>query len=349
MVDNDFVSRRSHRSDDTHFNIQDSVMTTIDTIINSEVRIDDDTILERFEYQFANCAVYRKYVELLDVCVSSVETIPFLPVRFFKTHRIYASTREPETVFTSSGTSGMEVSKHFIADMSIYRLSYTKGFRYFFGDIAGYAILALLPSYLERQGSSLITMVQGLIDDSANASSGFFMHNYSELFATLQTLKANSVPTLLIGVSFALLDFIERFTLKFPELLVMETGGMKGRRDEITRPELHARISAGFGVDRVLSEYGMTELLSQAYSMGNGIYRTPPWMRIVIRDPRDPFRRVPNGTVGGINVIDLANIHSCSFVETQDLGIMYDDGSFEIIGRFDESDIRGCNLLFIKS
>lgn len=318
----------------------------IDNIINPNARIGDSLILDCFKYQFDNCAVFRKYVELLGVNVSSVEDIPFLPVRFFKTKKVYASTRKPETVFTSSGTGGTDVSKHFVADASIYKLSYTAGFRYFFGDISGYAVLALLPSYLERQGSSLITMVQGLIEDSGNPLSGFFLNNHSELYDTLQILKKNGQTTLLIGVSFALLDFLEKFTVDFPELTVMETGGMKGRREEITRNELHAKICAGFGVDRVFSEYGMTELLSQAYSTGKGIYRTPPWMKTVIRDPKNPFRRVPDETVGGVNIIDLANIYSCPFIETQDLGLMHSDGSFEITGRFDESDVRGCNLMY---
>jgi hypothetical protein len=317
----------------------------INSIINPDFVIDDRVVLDYFKYQFDNCDIFRRYVELLDVNVLSVEDIPFLPVGFFKTEKIYASIREPETVFTSSGTGGINVSKHFIADTNIYRRSYTNGFRYFFGDIAGRAVLALLPSYLERQGSSLITMVQGLIEDSKNPASGFFLNNHADLFDALQTLKKKRNPTLLIGVSFALLDFVEKYTVDFPELTVMETGGMKGRREEITRAELHRAICAGFGVDRVFSEYGMTELLSQAYSTGKGIYRTPPWMKIVIRDPKDPFRRVPDETVGGVNIIDLANIYSCSFIETQDLGIMHADGCFEIIGRFDESDIRGCNLM----
>jgi hypothetical protein len=318
----------------------------IESIINPKVcRIDDELILDCFKFQFANCPVYRQYVELLGVEVSSVEEIPFLPVRFFKTRKVYAANREPETVFTSSGTSGMEVSRHFVVDVSVYKRSYTAGFRYFFGDISGYAVLALLPSYLERQGSSLVTMVQGFIEDSGNPLSGFFLNNHNELYNTLQVLKKNRQPTLLIGVSFALLDFLEKFIVDFPELMVMETGGMKGRRKEITREELHSIVCSGFGVDRVYSEYGMTELLSQAYSKGNGIYRTPPWMKIVIRDPKDPFRKVPNETAGGVNIIDLANIYSCSFIETQDLGLKHSDKSFEIIGRFDESDIRGCNLM----
>jgi hypothetical protein len=317
----------------------------IDNIINPNARINENIILDYFNFQFANCDIYRKYVELLELHVSSTDDIPFLPIKFFKTKKVYASNYEPETVFTSSGTTGADVSKHFVADANIYKQSYTAGFRYFFGDISGKAVLALLPSYLERQGSSLITMVQGLIEDSGNPLSGFFLNNHKELFDTLLVLKRKKVPALLIGVSFALLDFLEKFNIDFPELTVMETGGMKGRREEITRDELHSIIRSGFGIDNVCSEYGMTELLSQAYSRGKGIYNTPPWMKIIIRDPKDPFRKMPNGTPGGVNIIDLANIYSCSFIETQDLGIIHNDGSFEIIGRFDESDIRGCNLM----
>ncbi|MDR3247103.1 MAG: acyltransferase [Prevotellaceae bacterium] len=317
----------------------------VNKIITPDARIDENTIIEYFNFQFANCDIYRRYVELLGICVSSADDIPFLPVRFFKTKKVYASSREPETVFTSSGTTGTDVSNHFVADASIYKQSYTAGFRYFFGDISRYVILALLPSYLERQGSSLITMVQGLIEDSSNPVSGFFLNNHDELFDKLKMLKKNKIPTLLIGVSFALLDFLEKFAIDFPELMIMETGGMKGRREEITREELHSAICSGFGVDKVFSEYGMTELLSQAYSKGKGIYNTPPWMKIIIRDAKNPFRKVPHETPGGVNIIDLANIYSCSFIETQDLGIVHNDGSFEIIGRFDESDIRGCNLM----
>jgi hypothetical protein len=317
----------------------------IDNIINPNISINENILLDYFNFQFANCDIYRKYVELLDVHVSSADDIPFLPIRFFKTKKVYSSDNAPDTVFTSSGTTGTDVSKHFVADVNIYKQSYTAGFRYFFGDISGKAVLALLPSYLERTGSSLITMVQGLIESSGNPVSGFFLNNHKELFDTLQLLKRDKVPALLIGVSFALLDFLEKYNIDFPELTVMETGGMKGRREEITRDELHSIIRSGFGIDKVCSEYGMTELLSQAYSKGQGIYNTPPWMKIIIRDPKDPFRKMPDETTGGVNIIDLANRYSCSFIETQDLGIMHNDGSFEITGRFDESDIRGCNLM----
>ncbi|MDR1896028.1 MAG: acyltransferase, partial [Prevotellaceae bacterium] len=316
-------------------------MIHIDDIIKRDLRINDDVILDLFNFQSTNCEVYGRYVRLLGARVLSVNDIPFLPIEFFKIKRVYSSNSEPQTVFTSSGTTGADVSKHFVADANIYKKSYTEGFRYFFGDVSQYAVLALLPSYLERRGSSLITMVQGLIADSGNPLSGFFLNNHEALFKTLQILQNNGTPTLLIGVSFALLDFLEKFNMRFPELLVMETGGMKGRREEITREKLHSVICSGFGVNKILSEYGMTELLSQAYSVGNGRYNTVPWMKIIIRDPKDPFLKAPDETLGGVNVIDLANIYSCSFIETQDLGIAHSDGSFEIMGRFDESDIRG--------
>ena len=302
--------------------------------------------LECFRYQAAHCDIYKRYLELLDVNPDEVvafDRIPFLPIEFFKSRKVYSAERSPEAVFTSSGTGG-EVGRHYVADLDVYRQSYTAGFRLRFGEASQYAVLALLPSYLEREGSSLIEMVSGFISLSQYEDSGFYLNNHEELYQSLLQLKQIRRKTLLIGVSFALLDFAERYTVDFPELVVMETGGMKGRRREITRDELHAALRKAFGVARVYSEYGMTELLSQAYSVG-GRFRTPPWMRITIRDPRDPFRRLKHGATGGINVTDLANVYSCAFVETQDLGIMHDDGSFEVTGRFDQSDLRGCNLM----
>ncbi|MDR2423349.1 MAG: acyltransferase [Prevotellaceae bacterium] len=312
--------------------------------IDARAKIDNSLILRCFDYQYRNCEIYRRYVDLLEIEVTCADEIPFLPVEYFKTHSVYSANKKPETEFTSSGTTG-EPSRHFVAEFEIYRKSFTEGFRCFFGDISNFAVLALLPSYLERSGSSLIAMVQDFIDKSNSPFSGFFLREHDKLFATLMHLKASKTPVLLIGVSFALLDFIDKYTIDFPDLMVMETGGMKGRREEITRSELHEAICQGFGVERVFSEYGMTELLSQAYSYGNGRFRCPPWMKILIRDPKNPLKNVPDGVVGGINIIDLANIYSCSFIETRDLGIMHSDSSFEIVGRFDESEIRGCNLM----
>ena len=236
-------------------------------------------------------------------------------------------------------------SKHLVTDVSWYEESFRRAFEIFYGDIRDYCILALLPSYLEREGSSLIYMAEDLVKRSNNPDSGFYLYNHDELYQQLKKQQDAKKPTLLIGVTFALLDFVEQYPIDFPELIVMETGGMKGRRKEMIREELHQTLCNGFGVDAIHSEYGMTELLSQAYSKGNGIFQCPPWMKIITRDTNDPISSLGNEKTGGINVIDLANINSCSFIATQDLGKVYADGSFEVLGRFDDSDIRGCNLL----
>jgi phenylacetate-coenzyme A ligase PaaK-like adenylate-forming protein len=273
--------------------------------------------------------------------------IPFMPIGFFKSHRVVSGDFEPEIVFTSSGTTGITTSRHHIKSVELYIQSFMHGFRHFFGSAEQYTILALLPSYLEREGSSLVLMADQLIKRSHQTESGFFLHNYNKLADILVHLKTLKKPTILLGVTYALLDMAEQFPLYFPELIVMETGGMKGKRKEMVRDELHQQLMEGFGIDQVFSEYGMTELLSQAYSKGHGVFYTPPWMKILIRDTNDPLSILPEGQSGGINVIDLANIYSCSFIETQDLGRSHSDGSFEILGRFDNSDIRGCNLLIV--
>lgn len=254
-------------------------------------------------------------------------------------------SKTPQVVFTSSGTTGMVQSRHPVSDITLYEKSFTCGFEHFYGKAEDYVILALLPSYLEREGSSLIYMVDSLIKQSNDESSGYFLYNHAELFDTLQRLQHKKKKVLLIGVTYALLDFAEAYSLNFPDLIVMETGGMKGKRRELIRAELHNILTAAFGVTSIHSEYGMTELLSQAYSSGGGIFRCPPWMKIQIRDMNDPLSQMENGYTGGVNIIDLANRYSCSFIATQDLGKAYSDGSFEILGRFDNSDIRGCNLL----
>lgn len=308
----------------------------------------DAACLMVFQYQAKRCEPYRTYIKNLGIAaqdIKSADQIPFLPIRFFKERKVYTLDKPEEVVFTSSSTTGTGESQHFVADVSIYEESFRKGFQYFYGHPSGYTILALLPSYLERNGSSLIYMVEDLIKQSGKPDSGFFLHNHSQLFETLSHLKEKNEPCLLIGVSFALLDFIELHSTNFPELVVMETGGMKGRRKEMIREELHNTLCKGFGVERIHSEYGMTECLSQAYSKSEGVYRCPPWMKVLTRDIYDPFARVKHGVTGGINIIDLANIYSCSFIETQDLGKVYEDGSFEILGRFDNSDIRGCSLM----
>lgn len=306
------------------------------------------TALQVFRHQAANCAVYAKFIEGLKVDatkVKRVEQIPFLPVEFFKSHPVASNNNDIEVTFSSSGTTGITTSRHLVTDVSWYVESFRRAFRLFYGDIENYTLLALLPSYLEREGSSLIYMADDLIKQSHNPDSGFYLYNYEELYHQLKKQQQAKKPTLLIGVTFALLDFVEQHPINFPELIVIETGGMKGKRKEMIREELHETLCKGFGVDTIHSEYGMTELLSQAYSSGNGIFNTPPWMRIITRDTNDPISLISYGKTGGVNIIDLANVNSCSFIATQDLGKVYTDGSFEILGRFDNADIRGCNLL----
>ncbi|MBK0381020.1 LuxE/PaaK family acyltransferase [Mucilaginibacter segetis] len=308
----------------------------------------EDIAIAVFKYQAANNLVYKQFIKGLNLKadeITTIEQIPFLPVEFFKSHNITTGDKSAEVVFTSSGTTGMVTSCHNITDVNWYIQSFREAFALFYGDITTYTILALLPSYLEREGSSLIYMAQDLITQSANADSGFYLYNHDELYQQLTRQKQQGNPTILIGVTFALLDFIEKYRINFPELIVMETGGMKGRRKEMIREELHQMLCEGFGVNAIHSEYGMTELLSQAYSKGQGIFNCPPWMRIITRDTNDPLTLIETGKTGGINIIDLANINSCSFIATQDLGRVYAGGAFEVIGRFDNSDIRGCNLL----
>jgi phenylacetate-coenzyme A ligase PaaK-like adenylate-forming protein len=304
--------------------------------------------LKVFRYQHENNAIYREFCDLLKTdkgAVKSLEQIPFLPIQFFKSHEVLSSSEPVQKTFTSSGTTGIITSKHLITDVTLYEQSYRNAFSEFYGNIQDYAVLALLPSYLERSGSSLIYMVQDLIELSTNENSGFYLHNYDELISKLLELDATGQNVILIGVTYALLDLIEERKFQLKNTIIMETGGMKGKRKEIIREELHTILCEGFGVSSIHSEYGMTELLSQAYSLGNGIFECPSWMNILIRDPEDALTYVSNGKTGGINVIDLANINSCSFIATQDLGKKYPNNSFEVLGRFDNSDIRGCNLM----
>ena len=303
-----------------------------------------------FRHQFENNKVYRSFCDLLYIHPSDVHTledIPFLPIEFFKSKKIISSLEEVQEVFTSSGTTGSVTSKHYVTDIEFYKESYLKGFAHFYGNIEDYAVLALLPNYLERKGSSLVYMVADLIKRSKNKKSGFYLNNIDELAKKLIHLDKKGQKILLIGVSFALLDLIEKHKFQLKNTIVMETGGMKGRRKELVRDELHQILQNGFGVDAIHSEYGMTELLSQGYSEGNGIFETPSWMRILTRDTEDALTILPTGKAGGINIIDLANYNSCSFLATQDLGKVHQNGTFEIIGRFDNSDIRGCNLMVL--
>lgn len=304
--------------------------------------------LEIFHYQYKNNKVYRQFTDYLKTDLKKINDytqIPFLPIEFFKQHDVVSSDFNSEIVFTSSGTTGSLTSRHNVKDLNLYERSFMESFRLFFGDISDYVVLALLPSYLERGGSSLVYMADKLIKESHNPISGFYLNEYDELNEALYSLKGKKQKVILLGVTYALLDMAEKFPIDFPELILMETGGMKGRRKELIREELHNMLKSAFGIKNIYSEYGMTELLSQAYSKGNGLFNTPPWMKVLIRDVNDPLKILPTNKSGGINVIDLANIHSCSFIATQDLGKKHNDESFEILGRFDQSDIRGCNLL----
>jgi hypothetical protein len=306
--------------------------------------------LKVFRYQYENNLVYHEFCDFLNTDVpkvKSLQQIPFLPIQFFKSHKVVSNTDEIQETFTSSGTTGMITSKHLVTDISLYKQSYRATFSEFYGNIEDYAVLALLPSYLERSGSSLIYMVKDLIELSNNENSGFYLHNYDELISKLIELDNSGQNVLLIGVTYALLDLIEKQNFQLKNTIIMETGGMKGKRKEIIREELHEILYKGFGVSSIHSEYGMTELLSQAYSLGNGIFECPAWMQVLIRDTEDALTYVDYGKTGGVNVIDLANINSCSFIATQDLGKKQPNNSFEILGRFDNSDIRGCNLMVI--
>jgi phenylacetate-coenzyme A ligase PaaK-like adenylate-forming protein len=306
--------------------------------------------LKVFRFQHENNALYREFCDFLKIekgDVKSIEQIPFLPIQFFKSHNVISSADEIQQTFTSSGTTGMSTSKHLVTDISLYEESYRNAFSEFYGNIEDYAILALLPSYLEREGSSLIYMVNDLIERSNNPNSGFYLSNYDELIAKLIELDTSGQNVLLIGVTYALLDLVEKQQFNLKNTIIMETGGMKGQRKEMIREELHQILSNGFGVNNIHSEYGMTELLSQAYSLGNGIFECPNWMSVLIRDTEDALTYLENGKTGGINVIDLANINSCSFIATQDLGKKFPNNSFEVLGRFDNSDIRGCNLMVL--
>ena len=304
--------------------------------------------LKVFRHQYENNIVYREFCELLKTDshkVKSLEQIPFLPIQFFKSHNVVSNVNIIQETFTSSGTTGAVTSKHLVTDASIYEESYRKGFSQFYGNIEDYVVLALLPSYLEREGSSLIYMVEDLIQLSNHSESGFYLHNHDELIKKLIELDHSGQNVILIGVTYALLDLIEKQQFQLQNTIIMETGGMKGKRKEMIREELHQQLCEGFGVSVIHSEYGMTELLSQAYSLGEGVFECPTWIQILIRDTEDALTYIPQGKTGGINVIDLANINSCSFIATQDLGKKNPNNSFEVLGRFDNSDIRGCNLM----
>ncbi|EJL59538.1 LuxE/PaaK family acyltransferase [Flavobacterium sp. CF136] len=354
------------------------MITASDIFTISSQKQFEKTALKVFRFQHENNKVYRDFCDFLKVNpqqVKSLQQIPFLPIQFFKSHNVVSNTSPAEVTFTSSGTTGMVTSKHLVTDVSLYEESYRKGFSEFYGNIEDYVILALLPSYLEREGSSLIYMVEDLIKLSNQPDSGFYLHNHDDLIKKLTDLDESGQNVILIGVTYALLDLIETFNNKqssvenekkvldnfgqktenlskkhqfqLKNTIIMETGGMKGKRKEMIREELHEQLCKGFGVNAIHSEYGMTELLGQAYSLGEGVFECPSWMHILVRDPEDALTYVKDGKTGGINVIDLANINSCSFIATQDLGKKNPNNSFEVLGRFDNSDIRGCNLMVL--
>ncbi len=309
--------------------------------------------LEVYNYQYINNALYGSFSRSVGRTPQTVKTladIPFLPISFFKTNAVQSGNYTANIVFSSSGTTGMQQSKHFVKEVHLYEQSFITGFEQFYGSINNWCVLGLLPSYLEREGSSLVYMVDKLINMSQHPQSGFYLNDFNVLAETLQMLEANSTPTLLIGVTFALLDFAAEYPMQLNNTVIMETGGMKGRKKELTRNEVHSELKNAFGVQCIHAEYGMTEMLSQAYSNCNGIFKTPHWLKVVLRAEDDPLHIINNPgkkTTGAINIIDLANIHSCSFVATDDLGVLYADGSFEVLGRLDNSDIRGCSLLTI--
>ena len=322
----------------------------MNTFINKIFNCTNDATFEKlaleiFDFQMENNLTYAAYAALIlrGKNPENINEIPFLPVEFFKTEQIICQGQAIEEIFLSSGTTG-EQSKHLVSNIELYKSSYQKAFQLFYGDITDYCILALLPSYKEREGSSLIYMVDDLIKKSKHPQSNYYLNNYEELATTLKELENKKQKTILFGVTYALLDLAEEFPQKLEHTIIMETGGMKGQRKELLKEEIHSILKHSFATENIHSEYGMTELLSQGYSKGNNIFKTPPWMKILTRDVNDPLSIISNKT-GGINVIDLANIYSCPFIATQDLGRTFDDGSFSVLGRFNNADVRGCNLL----
>ena len=313
----------------------------------------ENLALEIFRFQYEANRVYNSYVNTLTIppsSVDSIEKIPFLPVSFFKTGEIKTGKFTADVIFESSGTTQTGKSRHHLKDASIYTDSFTRGFENLYGKINEWCIIGLLPSYLEKENSSLVFMVDNLIKMTHHSQSGFYLYDFEKLNETLAALESLKQKTLLIGVTYALLDFAEQFPMSLTHAIIMETGGMKGRREELTRMEVHERLKKAFDKNEIHSEYGMTELLSQAYAKREGRFQCPPWMKVMIRDEDDPLlvQRSEFGIVSGaINIIDLANVYSCSFIATDDIGRLYPDESFEVLGRIDGSDLRGCSLLTV--
>lgn len=319
------------------------------SIFDSNLSNFDEFCFNLFEFQYQNNEIYRKYCNCIGISepgtIRTIEKIPFLPISFFKTHRVLSSKQPIQKVFSSSATGGMGQSHHYITDLNIYIKSFVSGFERVFGKAQSYCFLALLPSYLEREGSSLIYMVQHLMNLSKHPLNGFFLYEHKTLAERIEQLERLNQPYVLFGVSFAMLDFIENARVEMKIGNIIETGGMKGRKKEITKMEVQTRLREGLKTDFIYSEYGMTELLSQAYAFHDGMYDCPPWMRILISDPNDPFSYMSTNKTGIINVIDLANINSCSFIQTADLGRKNESGQFEVLGRMDNSELRGCSLM----
>ena len=326
------------------------------SIFNAVVASFEKTALEVFHFQYEHNPVYRAYAEAIGIKkekVTQTKEIPFLPIQFFKSREVKAGNFEPQAIFESSGTTGTIPSKHFIKDLSLYEESFFRTFEQFYGNISNYCILGLLPSYLERKNSSLVYMTDQWMKKSAHPKNGFYLYDTEALYQTILMNESNEQPTILIGVSYALLDFAEKHPMALKHTLVIETGGMKGRREEMTRLSLHENLKQSFNLPNIHSEYGMTELLSQAYATQEGIFETPPWMKIMLRAEDDPFEIMGSEELnttsvsGAVNIIDLANLYSCSFIATEDAGKLYADGKFEITGRIENSDIRGCGLMIL--
>lgn len=308
----------------------------------------EGTALDLFRFQYRENPLYRAYVDALHIkpgAVHSVLQIPFLPIQFFKSHTVTCGSFVPELVFESSGTTQTVNSRHQVKEAGIYEQSFLTAFEQFYGPVTDYVVVGLLPSYLERRHSSLVYMVQDMVKRSGQEASGFYLYEHDKLYDQLQVLESRGQKTLLIGVTFGLLDFAERYSLQLEHTIVMETGGMKGRREEWTRQEVHAYLQERLGTKNIHAEYGMTELLSQAYSSGKGLFSCPPWMKVLVRDENDPFQLSVANTAGVINVIDLANIYSCAFIATEDIGRLHAEGTFEVLGRLDNSALRGCSLM----
>lgn len=322
-------------------------MFSVNSIFNINTDYEfEQKALDAFIYQIKNNLLYQQYVNAIGInphSVNSISVIPYLPIELFKSHKILIGENY-DKVFFSSGTTGLR-SKHYIKDIGIYETSFSKGFFSVYGEIKDYTILALLPSYIENGDSSLVYMVDALIKETGNDESGFYLYNYKELHEHLSELKKEKRKVILFGVTHALIEFGAKYKCKYPNLIIIETGGMKGLMKEITKSELYLKITEIFGTENIHSEYGMTELLSQGYSQSENVFKSVPWMKITIRDLNDPFSTLPNGKIGAINIIDLANWYSCPFIETKDIGIVLDDGCFQVLGRVDNADVRGCNLM----